>query len=278
MFRARTRACLWVGVGFALSGETQGRCLLRPLATRTRLSLLVLPVFVLFPCLAAGQDDPLLLLDKVQTNYTELLMHTNYDFELVEVQQDADVRVQERWRIAGSGGKFREEALPAGASESGLKVLTPSSPGRLDLFDGLYEWNFDPDRKEYTKWGGDGPRFARLAPKLAEFQVVRNRAKSARLLRQETLELVSGPVVCQVIETERVPANNGLQYSPITYWIDATRNLVLKMTQSFVNPSRPNSTRLIETISIVKATVGQPLDDSLFQFKPPADAHSTSRF
>ena len=35
------------------------------------------------------------------------------------------------------------------------------------------------------------------------FEIAGYRAKSARLLRQETLELASGPVLCQVIEAER---------------------------------------------------------------------------
>src|ERR1700682_4489247 len=92
---------------------------------------------VLLSPLASAQD-PLQLLKKVAANYAAL-HKTTYDFEQVEVREDLGPRhdqSEQRQRIAGSGGKFRQEVLPS---------------GMLYIFDGQFRWAFNRDRNEYTK-------------------------------------------------------------------------------------------------------------------------------
>src|ERR1035438_10015593 len=114
---------------------------------------------------------------------------------------------------------------------------------------------------------------------LSMFEIAAYRTKSVRLLRQETIELSSGPVVCQVIEVEQESPNDRMQYSPLTYWIDTSRNLVLKMNYKVTirEADRPTPSESIITVSFPKATVGQGVDEELFRFTPPADAVQVER-
>ncbi|HEY3443443.1 MAG TPA: hypothetical protein VGK29_21975 [Paludibaculum sp.] len=224
-----------------------------------RKSLIALPVLLLLPLCAEAQD-PLQLVQKVAANYAAL-SKTTYDFErieLMEFKSSSQHQTQRRQRIVGSGGKYREESLPSGP---------------LYLFDGQFNWAYNPDRNEYTKTSA---RAAALrAPSLSMFEIVGYRAKSARLLRVENLELASGPVVCQVIEVERVATDDRMEHSPTTYWIDVNRSLVLKSRTSYTTRAVDGSTSSSEnttTVSFSKAIVGQPVDESLFRFTPPADA------
>ena len=169
---------------------------------------------LVFLCSFAAAQDPLQLMQKVAANY-KALPKTTYDFEQVEVREYLGTyhnQTEQRLRIAGSAGKYRQEQLP---------------PGTLYLFDGQFNWAYNRDRNEYTKISANFA--AGLAPGLSMFEIAAYRTKSVRLLRQETIELSSGPVVCQVIEVEQESPNDRMQYSPLTYWIDTSRNLVLKM-------------------------------------------------
>ena len=169
--------------------------------------------------------------------------------------------MEQRQRIVGSAGKYREEAIPAGI---------------LYVYDGQYRWAYNADRNEYTKMSTTA---AGRAPALNMFELVGYRAKSARFLRQETLDLATGPVVCQVIEVERDPLGDRMRYSPMTYWIDATRNLALKLHYSLTITGVGTSTpaQNIITVSLAKATVGQPVQDSILRFNAPAGATQVER-
>lgn len=90
----------------------------------------------------------------------------------------------------------------------------------------------------------------------------------------------SGPVVCQVIEIEREQErDNRVQYSPMTYWIDPGRNLVLKLYYKVAvrTPERPVPSESAVTISFSNAVVGGRVDESLLRFTPPADAVQVQR-
>jgi outer membrane lipoprotein-sorting protein len=216
---------------------------------------------VLVPSLALAQD-PLLLLKKVAATYAAL-PKTTYDFEQLEVREHLDSshnQSEQRQRIAGSGGRYREETLPSGV---------------LYIFDGQFRWAFNRDRNEYTKTSATSGR----ATGLSMFELTGYRAKGARLLRQEVVELASGPVMCQVIEVEPEADGNRVQYSPTTYWIDADRSLVLKMNYKYAvaEAGRPNPAESMVTVSFTKAAVGQPVDEPLFRFTPPPDAVQVER-
>jgi outer membrane lipoprotein-sorting protein len=227
----------------------------------------VLWALVVFTPFAAAQDDPLQLVKKVAATYSALYK-TSYDFEQVEVMEvsgAAQSRTEWRRRIVGSGGRYREETLPSGI---------------MYLFDGQYSWAYNPDRNEYTKdaraQNASGGAFPSRAPGLGIFEIAGVRAKSARLLRQETLELASGPVVCQVIEVEREPAAGRPPELPRTYWIDPGRNLALKLSYKLTSTAA-GTTTTTGTISFSKAVVGGAVDESLLRFMPPADAVQVAR-
>ena len=94
-----------------------------------------LPVLSLFAPFAAAQDEPLQLLKKVAENYAAL-PKTSYSFELAEVRESSGAirsRTEQRQRIVGSGGKYRQETLPSGV---------------LYLFDGQFRWAYSSTRLE----------------------------------------------------------------------------------------------------------------------------------
>jgi hypothetical protein len=103
--------------------------------------------------------------------------------------------------------------------------------------------------------------------------------RSARILRQENVELATGPVVCQVVEAVADRNNSTQAYSPRTYWIDATRNLILKMdyTITFKSQERPSPSTSSVTEFFTKAAVGQPVEEALFRFTPPDGAVEVER-
>ena len=225
---------------------------------------IVLYIFGFVAHLTAAQDDPLELMNRVQANF-RALGKTTYDFEQIDIRESRgpfNNRMEQRQRMVGSGGKYRQEALPHGV---------------LYLYDGQYRWTYNPDRNEYTKTAANA--VASAAPALNMFELAGYRTKSAKLLRQETLELSSGPVVCQVIEVERDPIDDRMHYSPMTYWIDASRNLALKLhyrlTMTGAGTLSPSEN--IITVALSKATVGQPVQESLLRFTPDAAATQVDR-
>jgi len=223
-----------------------------------RKAVLALPVLVLLPLPSVAQDA-LQLLQRVAANYAAL-SKTTYEFEQVELREFQGVfqnQTQRRQRIVGSAGRYREETLPAGP---------------VYIFDGQSRWAYNPDRNEYTKTNANAA--AGRAPGLSNLEIVSYRVRSARLLREETLTLASGPVVCQVIEAEREPAGDRMQNSPTTYWIDVSRSLVLKSRSGFTTGAAGGGSPMetIVTVTFTKAAVGQPVDESLLRFTPPADA------
>jgi outer membrane lipoprotein-sorting protein len=191
------------------------------------------------------------------------LSKTSYDFEQVEVrdsQGPLGLRSEQRRRLAGSGGRYRVEPIPSGP---------------LYVFDGTYRWAYNPDRNEYTRAAG----FPASAPNLGEFELASYRVKTARILRQENVELAAGPVVCQVVEAVADRGNDTQAYSPIIYWIDAARSLILKMeyTITFKSPERPSPSTTKVTEFFTKAAVGEPVEDALFRFTPPDGAVEVER-
>jgi outer membrane lipoprotein-sorting protein len=212
----------------------------------------------------AGAQDALELLNRVAANY-KTLAKTTYDFEQVERREllSGSLTVTERrQRIAGSQGRFREQQLPSGT---------------LYLFDSQFLWVYDPDRNEYAK--RSFPRPSLDAFSLVSFELANSRVKSARFLRQESVDLVAGPVLCQVIEVERDPSDSHTQESSKTYWIDAGRNLVLKFqyTCTIQDAARPNPSVTKVTIWTPRAAVGQPVDEALFRFNPPEGSVEVER-
>jgi len=222
-------------------------------------------LFLLVPT-GVAQDSPLELLNKVAANYAAM-PKTTYSFEQVEVREYSGTmlnRTEQRQRLMGSGGKYRQETVPNGV---------------VYILDGQYRWSYYPERNEYTKDTAN-PAAAGHPPGLNMYAMVGYQVKGARFLRQETLDTGSGPVLCEVIEADPRPEPaDGAKYSPTTYWIDARRLLVLKMRYTVTaNPTvRPSPPETTITVSVAKASVGEAADESLFHFAPPSGAVQVDR-
>ena len=219
-------------------------------------------VAVAFAPFSLGAQDAVDLLNKAGAA-VRALSKTSYDFEQVQVrdtQLGERLLSERRVRLVGDGGRYRVEPLPSGP---------------LYVFDGTYRWAYNPERNEYTKATGA----ATIAPDLTRLELASYHVRSAKILRQENIELATGQVVCQVVEAVADRGNDSQTYSPITYWIDVDRNLILKtdFTITFKSPERPkpSTTRLTEYFT--KAAIGQPVEDALFRFTPPEGAKEVER-
>jgi len=147
-----------------------------------------LSLFTLFVCQSVVAQDALRMLQDASAHISEL-PKSSYDFELVETHEfftPLHTKTEIHRRMTGSGGKYRQE-MP--------------SYGMVYVFDGQFRWTYSKGSNEYEKT--PVAKTSELPIGLLEFSMAGPTAKSAKLLRQETLELASGPVVCQVIEKGR---------------------------------------------------------------------------
>jgi outer membrane lipoprotein-sorting protein len=208
----------------------------------------VIGLLLLAASLTAQNAPP--LLKEVHAVYAAL-PSTTYDIEMVQLSESSTgLRSEQRWRIVGNHGRDRQEALPSGL---------------LYVFDGHSKWAYHADNNEYTKidgsWQGQN-----LPPALNMFEAYN--LNSGTYLRHETVESTPGPVPCEVYEVTR-PESDVAKYSPLTYWIDPVRKLVMKLQYAVEFKS---SSRMMFTYSLAKAQVGRPVDDNLFHFTPPDGA------
>jgi outer membrane lipoprotein-sorting protein len=218
------------------------------------------PLFVvltLLLCSSVCAQDALQVLKDASAHLSELAK-SNYEFELLETHEfftPMHIQTEIRYRITGSGGKYRQEMIPYGT---------------IHVFDGQFKWTYMKNRNEYTK----NPFSGGIPSGLVVFKMAGPMAKSARLLRQETLDFASGPVACQVIETENKESPGQMKPSNATYWVDAGRNLIVKRSEKY-SRTDPHMTTPQEgafTISITKAALGESVDQLLLQFVPPEGA------
>jgi outer membrane lipoprotein-sorting protein len=219
------------------------------------LASIVATVLLLSP-LAVAQENALQLLQKVAANHGNF-QNTTYEFEQSETRDSEGLRTEHRTRVVGSGPRFREEAR-----------------GVVYLFDGQHRWAYNTDRNEYVKVAapsGGSPT------SLIKFLISGSRVKSARFLHDENVELRSGPVVCQVIEVEREPVKGQTHESPTIYWIDARRHLILKSQYNYTSTRGEKTSTTTITTSFTKLTVGEPVDETLLRFTPPAGAVHVDR-
>lgn len=215
-----------------------------------RYATAALAAVLLFPTLAAAQSA-LDLLQRVSARYRQLIEGV-FDFEWIEVRESSGAyrhRDETRHHSAADRGRTREETLP---------------DGMLHISDGQYQWSINRTRNEYVRTR----QTVRGSAGLTTFSVVAYRANSARLLREETLRLQTGPVACQVFE---VGLHNldGEKDSPGIVWVDAQRELILRFQE------RRGGT--LTDVTVVRANLGGPIDPSLFRYAPPPGAVQVER-
>jgi peroxiredoxin len=122
-------------------------------------------------------------------------------------------------------------------------------------------------------------RFAAIAMQVLEqFERISSEVHTAKILQTEKLEVGDSQVECLVIEVElegQDPEEKRLR----TYWIDAQRNLVLKVVQfDKLSGEATNNLETEITTTFRKAESNPSIPDSTFAFRPPADAKEVEAF
>lgn len=106
------------------------------------------------------------------------------------------------------------------------------------------------------------------------FQIyLQHGAKSAKILREEPVQLADEKVECYVVEAQYSDstANGGAILSTRNYWIDKDRNLVLR--ESYTLHEGPGSfagaadTQV--SLNYTRADINIPIPDEVFTFVPP---------
>jgi outer membrane lipoprotein-sorting protein len=159
------------------------------------------------------------------------------------------------------GGKLRSE----------LRV-----PGSLDgssiiIADGANVWAYSPKHNQYTKKAiSDEPTgfLQYFKAPLFIYLTDADEMKTARLLREETLEVDGMVTPCFVIAVHR-----SRRPATTTWWIDKNRFLVLRDDQAGGLDSDVGGSRTVW----ITAKVNEPSPDDLFTFTPPSGARQVER-
>jgi len=218
----------------------------------TGIALMVLPL----SCHLTIAQDAAEILKKAEETYRDL---RTYDVVLVNTTEHT---------YPGSGVGSQSDDSERLAKAPGMKYRFEQN-GHLSISDGEHTWQYNPAGNDYTMQAGGS-----AAQSIINIRT--DGVKSARVLREEPVNLQSGPVPCYVVEVlYQLPssARPGTEAQPATYWVDKDRYLVLKVRY----PLSIGASELILIRTVTKAVINQPLPDSLFQFTPPPGAVQVDR-
>jgi TonB family protein len=95
-----------------------------------------------------------------------------------------------------------------------------------------------------------------------DYTAVENGMESARVLRQESIDLDGEAVPCSVVEASYP---HGVKR---TFWVDTQRNVVLREVDLGPGEGAAKGTELEHTIAVKKLSWNVPLPDTLFDGKP----------
>ncbi|HEY2933977.1 MAG TPA: redoxin domain-containing protein [Acidobacteriota bacterium] len=235
-------------------------------------------LFCFESCLLAAQVQPEAreLLQKVSDVYKRL---DHYHFEaltVVEVKSDA---LNQRM----------EMPMVLAASKPGKSRIEMKNPmfGLTLVSDGKTTWTYVPRLGQFTKKAAAQVKAAQGAvaaspglvndTPLTQYAKIPERLKSARTLRQETLELGGQKIDTVVVEAEIDRPQSGpsvVEISPSTLWIDKSRFVVLREQNSIKmkNPFGSGMMETAQTTTFSVTKIGAPLPESLFTFNPPPEA------
>lgn len=207
---------------------------------------------VLLPSIAVAQDG-FEILKRSEEAYQAIRTYQAEQTEHRVMRGTITSETVYRARLAGApGNRSRDEAVPNGI---------------LRINDGKHVWTYNPDSNQYSRRQTGDPR-----PLL--HVVDSKHAKTARVVREEAIELATGPVPCYVIDVDQgLPAREDVETPPVTYWIDQTRFLALKRVDRriFKRPTGETN-EWTDTISVVRVSINEALPDLLFQFTPQKGA------
>jgi outer membrane lipoprotein-sorting protein len=167
----------------------------------------------------------------------------------------------------------------------------------LFVSDGRTGWIYIPSTKTYSKFGLAGSSKLTSARTNEEelealsgysagaglnfdiFQIgILNRAKEARILREEPVELEGKAVDCYVVRVEYDYSRKEAKAEPAirTYWIDENRFIVLRedweSREEVESDGVSGSMTLKASTILKKARLNESVPDQLFVFTPPAGA------
>lgn len=176
----------------------------------------------------------------------------------------------------------------------------------VTISDGRTEWTYVPDLKQYTRkpkmdekammallsGGGMEAMLASvmsdplmfvakgLPTRVSEFEQIAKGIKTAKVIREDSLEVGAKQIRCDVVEVEYVPTRGAeaTEYSTRTLWIDRTRNAVLRsIARSRSQQQFGGSSTTTATVNFTVAELNVPLADSLFTFVPPPGVNEVEK-
>ncbi|MDX2040989.1 MAG: redoxin domain-containing protein [Acidobacteriota bacterium] len=241
------------------------------------------------------QPDAVELLKKVEQNYADL---KTYHLEGQSVME-----------MKGDGFFMRMEmpfAFAVGNPGQRLMRIKVFFMNLHQVSNGQTEWVYSPAEKQYTKKPFDkdsvdgAARFdmgKSEAMKMAMFSEEQMKdLKSARIVREEALEVSGQHINCYVIEAEfglgetkgdvakAMPSGKAPESVKMTFWVDKQRPVILQnvfdgggtMAEFFKIFGDGADFKMTTKLSVAK--INETLPDSLFVFAPPEDAKEVEQF
>ena len=221
-----------------------------------------------------------------------------------EILRAAATRYRQARRIHLAGDIVSEVESPRGpqrasarfevASEPGGRVhdnLEHPSAGALRVSDGKRTWTYVPRLHQYLDQSESGPsptemdtvaNQGMIGLLLSNYRGMGEGIDAATLLPEESVELAGRARRCHVIEVRYRLGSGGPSFPgvPRVYWIDQRDNVVLKQRTitTMTGADGEVQQRQTETFQFTVVSLDQPLPDSLFRFRPPADARKVEQF
>ena len=161
--------------------------------------------------------------------------------------------------------------------------------GATMVSDGRSLVTYTSELKQYKREAAPRPvtgvdstgRLAGPSSPVARYFGITSGLARARWLRVERVPHGAGAVECDVVAADYThPEGINARYGPTTYWIDRARSIVLRESTfvSVEGADSSGSAAMAQSTTYVAARVNQPVADSVFAFRPPADAQEVAHF
>jgi peroxiredoxin/outer membrane lipoprotein-sorting protein len=230
------------------------------------------------------QPEAVDLLKKVSAAYKNL--------KQFQLEVDVNTRMNSPLRQKSSETHISLTAIRPGK----MKLILQNAAGQIQYFrNGTTAITYLPRLNQYIQRPVELPNrppsdedepgafdFATTGDQIvSQYESIDEGVTTARMLREEALDLGQEKINCVVIEIEASKHHEeGEATQKRTYWIDKTSNLVRKAESEnrFQPESKEEATVLnTEKIFSVFKTL-EPIDDEIFKFLPPSGAKEVAEF
>jgi peroxiredoxin/outer membrane lipoprotein-sorting protein len=240
--------------------------------------------------MAGDKITPLL-----QTEAVELLKKVSAAYKnLKQFRLELDVKSTMN---SGPSQKSRETHISMTAIRpEKMKLILQNDAGQIQYFrNGTTATTYLPRLNQYIQRpverpNGSGSRedepdtfdFASTGDQIvSQYESIDEGVTTARMLREEALDLGQEKINCVVIEIEASKHHEeGEATQKRTYWIDKTSNLVRKAeSENRFQPESKEEATVLNTkkiFSVFKTL--EPIDDGIFKFLPPSGAKEVAEF